>query len=80
MARNPPGRPPNRHKSIHVKLSAEPKLVLYLEDLIREQGFGASRPAVAKNLCWRAIEELISKGILDRRKGEVADKELETLD
>jgi len=44
---------------------------MYLDDLIEEEGYGNSRAGVAKNLVWRTIEELISKGIIDRRKSLV---------
>jgi len=47
------------------------KLAVYLDDLIAEDGFGTSRAEVAKSLVWRTIEDLISKGILDRRRGAV---------
>lgn len=61
------GRPPNAEKSIDVNITAQPKLVLYLDDLIAEQGFGASRGEVAKTLVWEQIRSLIRDGVLDRR-------------
>ena len=54
--------------SIDVTITAPPKLVEYLDDLIAEQGFGASRGEVARTLVWQRIHDLISEGIIDRRR------------
>ena len=69
MRNGKPGRPKSPHKSTPVAISASPKLLRYLDDLEQEEGYGTGRAAVAKTLVWRAIEDLIGKGILDRRKG-----------
>jgi hypothetical protein len=50
-------------------VTATPKMVQYLDDLILEEGYGSSRAGVATTLIWRGIEELIGAGVLDRRKG-----------
>lgn len=63
-----PGRPKNRHKSVLVTITGTPKLAAYLDDLVAEEGYGHSGAEVARTLVWRGIEELISKGVLDRRK------------
>jgi hypothetical protein len=63
-----PGRPRNRHKSVPVTITGTPKLAAYLDALVREEGYGTSRASVAGNLVWRGIEDLISKGVLDRRR------------
>ena len=65
-------RPKNREKSIKVTITASPKFGDYLDDLVREEGYGTNRAEVAKTLVWRAIEELIHKGIIDRRKTGVS--------
>lgn len=67
------GRPKNRYKSVTVTITATPKLVQYLDDLIEEEGFGNSRAEIAKNFVWKEINRLISAGNLDRRKGSVTD-------
>ncbi|MCK4815524.1 hypothetical protein KA005_07125 [bacterium] len=67
------GRPKNRYKSVTVTITATPKLVQYLDDLIKEEGFGNSRAEIAKNFVWKEINRLISAGNLDRRKGSVTD-------
>lgn len=66
------GRPRNTVETFQVTITSTPKMKLYLDDLILEQGYGNSYAGVAQTLVWRAIEELVSKGVLDRRKGEVA--------
>lgn len=62
-------RPKNRHDPVRITITGTPKLAQYLDDLVEEEGYGNSRGAVAQNLVWRGIEQLIAAGILDRRKG-----------
>lgn len=62
-------RPENPHKTKAVKITATPKLVAYLEDLIQEEGYGHSKAEIARTLVWRGVEDLISKGVLTRRPG-----------
>lgn len=62
------GRPRNAEPSEPVTMAAQPKLVEYLDDLIAEQGFGTSRAEVARTLVWERVRELISQGVLDRRR------------
>jgi len=69
-------RPPNALKSIDVTIIAPPKLRDYLDDLIAEQGFGTSRGEVAKTLVWERIRDLISQGVLDRRRATKGDRAL----
>jgi hypothetical protein len=66
------GRPRNRYKPVEVTITSTPKLGLYLDDLVSEEGYGNSRAEVARTLVWRGIEELLGKGILTRRPGESA--------
>lgn len=61
-------RSKNREKSIKITITASPKMGEYLDDLVLEEGYGNNRSEVAKNLVWRTIEELLHKGIIDRRK------------
>ncbi len=67
-------RPPNALESIPVTFTATPKLVLYLDDLIAEQGFGNSRSEVARTLVWESVRTLISEGVLDRRPATANDR------
>lgn len=64
-------RPKNRQPSVKITITATPKLARYLEDLIEVEGYGASRGEVARNLVWRLIEDLISKGIIEQRRGSI---------
>lgn len=59
-----------------MKIIAPPKLGEYLDDLITEQGFGTSRGEVARTLLWERIRELISLGVLDRRRPSLKDYRL----
>jgi hypothetical protein len=62
-------RPRNPVPSTKVVITGTPKLALYLSDLVREEGYGATAAEVARTLVWRGIEELISRGVLGRRTG-----------
>lgn len=62
-------RPKNREASIKVTITATPKFGEYLDDLVAEEDYGSNRAEVARNLVWRAIEDLIHKRVIDRRKG-----------
>jgi hypothetical protein len=64
MPRKKSGRKPFK-----VTITSTPKLGLYLNDLKGEEGYGNSPSEVARTLAWRGIEELIARGVLDRRKG-----------
>jgi len=55
--------------SQRVDVGISEKLAVYLDDLIREEGYGNSRVEVVRALVWRAIEDLLSRGILTRRPG-----------
>lgn len=61
-------RPRNSHPTTSVPISATPKLLKYLDDLVKEEAYGNSRAEVAKSFVWQVIQDLISKGVLDRRK------------
>lgn len=66
-------RPRNPHPPNRVVITGTPKLGLYLGDLVREEGYGATPAEVARTLVWRAIEELIARGVLSRRSGPAAE-------
>jgi hypothetical protein len=63
-------RPKNIQPSKKITITATPKLKSYLEDLVQVEGYGASRGEVARNLAWRMIEYLISKGIIEQRRAQ----------
>ena len=56
-------RPTLDYTPTKVVILASPKLVAYLDLLVKKESYGASRPEVAKTACWRFIEEL-QKGTL----------------
>jgi hypothetical protein len=64
------GRPTLRYKPTKVVIPASPLLVAYLEALMKKEMYGSSRPEVAKTLCWRMIEDLIGRGIVDQIKDD----------
>ncbi len=64
-----PGRKKNRYKPVEVTITSTPKFGAYLDDLVREQGYGNTRAEVARTLTWRGIQKLISERLLNRRKG-----------
>lgn len=66
-------RPINPHETKAVKITVTPKLWAYLGDLRLEEGYGNSRAEVALTLVWRGIEELVSRGVITRRKGRFTD-------
>lgn len=62
-------RPKHRQTSVKIMITATPKLALYLDDLVEEEGYGASRGEVARTLVWSAIQDLISECVIERRRG-----------
>lgn len=63
------GRPKNQHEAVPpVAITCTPKLVAYLDDLVREEGYGNSRAEVVRGFVWRGIEDLIGKRVLKRRR------------
>src|SRR3954449_1569448 len=67
-------RPRSLTTAIKVTITDSPKLGLYLDELMAEEGYGHSRGEVAKTLVWRAIEDLITRSLLDRRRATAADR------
>ena len=47
--------------TVRIEVWVSPKLAAYLDRLIDLQGFGNSRPEVARTLVWDQVNELISK-------------------
>jgi len=58
------GRPKRETDVIRVTIRATPKLIAYLDDLIKAEGYGKTRPGAVENACWRFIEEMKGKGII----------------
>lgn len=56
-------------------ITAGPKLILYLDDLIADEGYGPSRSEVAKTLVWQRIHSLIQDGALTHRRASAKERE-----
>jgi hypothetical protein len=62
------GRPRNEEKTSQLVVSGvEPKLLLYLEDLRKMQGFGNGDATIARGFIWKEINRLIEAGRLKQR-------------
>jgi hypothetical protein len=68
-------RPRNAFETESVTVTAGPKLILYLDDLIADEGYGPSRGEVAKTLVWQRIHSLIQDGTLARRQASAKERE-----
>lgn len=60
-------RQKNSYKNTVVRFGASPKLVSYLDDLVKSEGFGDTPAEVAKRLVWEQINRLIATGRLRQR-------------
>lgn len=60
-------RPENTQKKITVEIQATPKLLAYLEDLRKIEGYGETRQEIVKGLVWDAINLLLRDKQLKRR-------------
>lgn len=59
------GRPKNEEESASFEVTGvEPKLLVYLEELRRMQGFGNSQSAIARNFVWKEVNRLLETGRL----------------
>ena len=68
MVKRKNGRPKNGEATATLEVTgAEPKLVAYLDDLLKMQGFGNSLSAIARGLIWKEVNRLIETGRLKQR-------------
>lgn len=68
MAKRKNGRPRNREPTGTLEVTGvEPKLLAYLNDLQRLQGFGNSMSAIARGFVWKEVNRLIEAGRLRQR-------------
>jgi hypothetical protein len=63
-------RPTLPYTPTKIVIQASPKLVAYLDLLIKKEAYGSSRPEVARSACWRLIEELQKGRLLDQLADE----------
>jgi hypothetical protein len=50
-----------------IEVAASPKLVQYLDELVRDEGFGNSRPEIVRAFVWKEVNRLIEAGRLKPR-------------
>ena len=62
------GRPRNEEAASKLEVTGvEPKLLEYLEDIRKLQGFGNSLSAIARTFIWKEVNRLIETGRLKQR-------------
>jgi hypothetical protein len=68
MVKRRNGRPKNEETTRTLEVTGvEPKLLDYLEELRRKQGFGNSISAIARGFIWTEINRLIEAGRLKQK-------------
>ena len=68
MVKRKNGRPKNEEAPATVEVTgAEQKLLAYLDDLRKLQGFGNSISAVARGFIWKEVNRLIEAGRLKQK-------------
>jgi len=68
MNKRKKGRPRNEEETTTLEVTGtERKLVAYLEDLYKMQGFGNSLSAIARGFIWKEVNRLIEAGRLRQR-------------
>ena len=62
------GRPTSIEPSESLEVTGvERKLLVYLDDLVKMQGFGNSKSAIARNFIWKEVNRLIEVHRLKER-------------
>lgn len=68
MIKRKNGRPKNGEVAATLEVTgAEQKLLAYLDDLQKMQGFGNSMSAIARGFIWKEVNRLIESGRLKQR-------------
>lgn len=68
MVKRKNGRPKNDEATRTLEVTgAEPKLLAYLEELRKMQGFGNSISAIARGFVWKEVNRLIETGRLKQK-------------
>jgi len=68
MVKRKNGRPKNEEATATLEVTgAEPKLLAYLDDLQKMQGFGNSISAIARGFIWKEVNRLLESGRLKQR-------------
>lgn len=61
-------RPANNFESLTMTIAVTPQIKMYLEDLTLKGTYGCSAAEAARMVLSKAIDELVDKGSLERRK------------
>jgi hypothetical protein len=61
------GRPASPHPKKTIEVQASPKLVAYLNDVLKMEGYGDSRPEIVKRFVWDGINKLLAEKLLKKR-------------
>jgi len=61
------GNGSNDQGLVKFEIGVEPKLLEYLGDLVKKQGFGNSKSAVARQFIWQEVNRLIERNRLEER-------------
>jgi hypothetical protein len=71
MAQTPHKRSPEDEEDVKLEpleVGVEPKLLAYLLDLKKMQGFGNSRSSIARSFIWKEVNRLLETGRLPPRE------------
>ena len=69
-------RPSNSFESVSLTIAVTPQMKTYLEDLTMKGTHGCSPVEAARMVLSRAIEDMINKGDLEKRKFVIEDGEV----
>jgi hypothetical protein len=72
-------RPSNNFESVSLTIAITPQMRVYLEDLTMKGTHGCSPAEAARMVLSRAIEDMINKGDLDKRKFVMQDGDVVAL-
>lgn len=68
MIKRKNGRPKNEEVTATLEVTGtEQKLLAYLDDLLKLQGFGNSKSAIARGFIWKEVNRLIETGRIKQR-------------
>ncbi len=73
-------RPSNNFDSLSLTIAITPQIKVYLEDLTLKGTFGCSAPEAARMVLSKAIDEMVNKGDLDRRRFAIKDGRVAVVD
>jgi len=60
-------RPKSKARKTTLELQLTPKLARYLDELVKEEGFGETRQEVIKKFVWDGVNSVLPRERLKRR-------------